>query len=229
MVRAGLDKNPREVADMFDGVAEHYDRTNTVLTAGMDRYWRRVTLGALAPTPGERILDLAAGTGVSTVEIGRSGAFCVAADFSLGMLRRGRDRKVPMVAADGLALPFADGAFDGLTIMFALRNFADTEGALREMHRVVRPGGRLVICEFSTPPSPLLRELYFKGVLTALPKVANLVASNPVAYSYLSESIRAWPDQEGLARLIGDAGWERVAWRDLTFGAVAVHRATRSA
>ncbi|APU12597.1 ubiquinone/menaquinone biosynthesis methyltransferase [Actinoalloteichus sp. GBA129-24] len=214
---------------MFDGVAEHYDRTNTVLTGGMDRYWRRAALQALAAAPGERILDLAAGTGVSTVEIGRSGAWCVAADFSLGMLRRGRGRNVPMVAADGLALPFADGSFDGLTIMFAIRNMADTEAALREMYRVVRPGGRLVICEFSTPTMPLFREVYFKGVLTALPWVANLVSSNPVAYSYLTESIRSWPDQEGLARLIGAAGWERVAWRDLTFGAVALHRATRPA
>ncbi|AOS61357.1 ubiquinone/menaquinone biosynthesis methyltransferase [Actinoalloteichus hymeniacidonis] len=214
---------------MFDGVAEGYDRTNTVLTAGLDRYWRRAALQALAAVPGERILDLAAGTGVSTVEIGRSGAWCVAADFSLGMLRRGRDRNVPMVAADGLALPFADASFDGLTIMFALRNMVDTEAALREMFRVVRPGGRLVICEFSTPRPALIREAYYGLVLNALPAVAKVVSSNPEAYAYLTESIRSWPDQENLARLIGKAGWERAAWRDLTFGAVALHRAVRPA
>ena len=151
MSRAELDKDPRDVAAMFDGVARRYDLTNTVLTAGLDRRWRALTREALGPRPGERVLDLAAGTAVSTVELARSGAWCVAADFSLGMLRAGAHREVPKVAADALRLPFGDAAFDAVTISFGLRNVADTHTALAELARVTRPGGRLVVCEFARP------------------------------------------------------------------------------
>lgn len=229
MPRAGLDKDPRAVASMFDGVAQRYDLTNTVLSFGQDRRWRAVTREALQPWPGERILDLAAGSGVSTVEFARSGAWCVAADFSLGMLSVGRDRGVPRVAADALQLPFADGAFDAVTISFGLRNLVDTEAGLREMARVVRPGGRLVVCEFSTPTWRPFRTVYMNYVMRALPPIARAVSSNPEAYVYLAESIRSWPDQRQLAEKIGSAGWGRVAWRDLTGGAVAVHRAVKPA
>ncbi len=151
MSRAGLDKNPREVAEMFDGVAKGYDLTNSVMTLGFDRRWREWTRRALDARAGEKILDLAAGTAVSTVEFASSGAWCVAADFSLGMLRSGARRPVPKIAADALHLPFADGVFDAATVSFGLRNFQGTVAALREMARVVRPGGRLVICELSKP------------------------------------------------------------------------------
>ncbi|GAA3246380.1 demethylmenaquinone methyltransferase [Pseudonocardia petroleophila] len=228
MSRADLDKNPRDVAAMFDGVARRYDVTNTVLTAGQDRRWRRLTRRALDLRPGEKVLDLAAGTAVSTVELERSGAWCVAADFSLGMLRAGSDRAVPKVAADALHLPFADASFDAVTISFGLRNVSDTDRALRELARVTRPGGRLVVCEFGTPTFAPFRAAYYLGLETVLPAIASRVSSNAEAYRYLGESIRDWSPQPELAARIAEAGWGEVAWRDLTLGAVALHRARRT-
>lgn len=229
MPRAGLDKDPRDVAAMFDGVARHYDRTNTVLSFGQDRRWRRLTREAVGARPGERVLDLAAGTAVSTVELAASGGWCVAADFSLDMLRAGRHRKVPLVGADALALPFAGGSFDAATISFGLRNIADTGAALVELARVTRPGGRLVVCEFSTPTWRPLRTTYLEYLMRALPVVARRISSNPDAYVYLAESIRAWPDQRALAGRIAAAGWSEVGWQDLTGGVVALHRARKPA
>ncbi|MGH4019144.1 MAG: demethylmenaquinone methyltransferase [Pseudonocardiaceae bacterium] len=229
MSRASLDKDPRDVAAMFDGVARRYDLTNTVLSFGQDRRWRRLTREAIGARPGERVLDLAAGTAVSTAELVSCGAWCVAADFSLGMLRAGRHREVPMVGADALALPFADDAFDAATISFGLRNVADPGAALAELARVTRPGGRLVVCEFSTPVWRPLRTVYVEYLMRALPAVARRVSSNPDAYVYLAESIRDWPDQRALAELIAAAGWVEVEWRDLTGGIVALHRAFQPA
>ncbi|MGH3796569.1 MAG: demethylmenaquinone methyltransferase [Pseudonocardiaceae bacterium] len=228
MPRAGLDKDPRDVAAMFDGVARRYDLTNTVLSFGQDRGWRRRTMIAVGAGPGERVLDLAAGTAVSTVELATEGAWCVAADFSLGMLRAGRHRNVPLVGADALRLPFADGVFDAVTISFGLRNVADPDAALAELARVTRPGGRLVVCEFSTPTWRAFRTAYLEYLMRALPAVARRVSSNPEAYVYLAESIRAWPDQPALAERIAAAGWGEVAWRDLTGGIVALHRAVKA-
>jgi demethylmenaquinone methyltransferase/2-methoxy-6-polyprenyl-1,4-benzoquinol methylase len=229
MSRASLGKEPREVAAMFDGVARHYDRTNTVLSLGQDRLWRRATRAALALGPGQRCLDLAAGTGVSTEELARSGAFVVGADLSLGMLQVGHRARpgVALVAADALALPFADGAFDAVTVSFGLRNFVDPVAGLAELARVTRPGGRLVVCEFSAPTNAAFRRVYLGYLMRALPAVARRISSNPDAYVYLAESIRAWPTQAGLADLIGRAGWHDVGWRNLTGGIVALHRATR--
>lgn len=214
---------------MFDGVARRYDVTNTVLSFGLDRRWRRRTRIALDAGAGERVLDLAAGTAVSTVEFSGAGAWCVAADFSLGMLRAGRRRKVPLVGADALALPFADGVFDAVTISFGLRNVANPDAALTELARVTRPGGRLVVCEFSTPTWRMWRTVYMEYLMRALPAIARRVSSNPDAYVYLAESIRAWPDQCGLAERIAAAGWTDVEWRDLTGGIVALHRAVKAA
>ncbi len=212
---------------MFDAVARRYDITNTVLSLGQDRFWRRATRKALDVDAGDRVLDLAAGTAVSTSELARSGAWCVAADFSVGMLRAGKARAVPKVAGDATRLPFSDQTFDAVTISFGLRNVVDREAALREMARVTRPGGRLVVCEFSTPTNPLFGTVYKEYLMQALPRVARAVASNPEAYVYLAESIRAWPDQAELARLIQQAGWSGVRWRNLTGGIVALHAATR--
>lgn len=224
MARASLDKNPRDVAAMFDAVAQGYDRANTVMTFGFDRRWRIATGRALDARPGERVLDLAAGTGVSTQEYARGGAWCVASDFSLGMLACGRSG-IPMVAADALALPFADDSFDAATISFGIRNFVDTKAALAEIARVVRPGGRLVICEVSTPAFPPIRYVYRKAILPLLTWLGRKASSNPEAYAYLAESMLDWPDQRGFAEVIASSGWTNVEWMNLTFGAVAVHRA----
>ncbi|WP_163508362.1 demethylmenaquinone methyltransferase [Fodinicola acaciae] len=229
MTRATLDKQPHEVAAMFDGVAQHYDRTNTVLAFAMDRAWRRATRRALALTSADRCLDVAAGTAVSTEELALSGADVVACDFSLGMLRAGRSRGLPMIAGDALHLPFVDGAFDAVTISFGLRNVVDVPAALREFARVTRPGGRLVVCEFSHPTWAPFRTVYSEYLMRAIPPVARAVSSNPDAYVYLAESIPAWPNQEALAGRIAAAGWSQVAWRSLTGGIVALHRAVKPA
>jgi demethylmenaquinone methyltransferase/2-methoxy-6-polyprenyl-1,4-benzoquinol methylase len=230
--RATLEKRPDEVARMFDGVAPRYDITNTVLSFAQDRRWRRHTRQCLQLERGERVLDLAAGTGVSTVELARGGALAVACDFSLGMLRAGRAnrkrRRVPFVAGDATRLPFRDAAFDAVVISFGLRNVSDVPGALREMRRVVRPGGRLVICEFSRPTWPPFRVLYLNYLMRALPWVARRVSSNADAYVYLAESIRAWPAQNELAATVAAAGWVSVRYRNLTGGIVALHMADRS-
>ena len=216
---------------MFDGVARRYDLANTVLSLGLDRRWRKRTRQCLELQPGQRVLDLAAGTGVSTAELQRSGADAVACDFSLGMLRAGRVHKqrrhVQFVAGDATRLPFADGAFDAATISFGLRNIVDVGSALLEMARVVRPGGRLVVCEFSRPVWRPLRVVYLNYLMRLLPWIARKVASNPDAYVYLAESIRAWPGQAELARTIAAAGWTDVRYRNLTFGVVALHLAER--
>lgn len=228
MSRASLAKEPREVAAMFDGVAERYDLTNDVLSLGQTRLWRKAVAQAIDARPGERVLDLAAGTGTSSMPFLQAGAGVVACDFSLGMLRVGRQRNpgLDFAAGDATRLPFRDGAFDAVTISFGLRNVEDTTGALRELRRVTKPGGRLLVCEFSHPTFAPFRTVYLEYLMRALPAIADKVASNPEAYVYLAESIRAWPDQRGLATLIQASGWTKVGWRDLTGGIVTLHRAT---
>ena len=230
MTRAQLEKQPADVAAMFDAVARRYDLTNDVLSLGQDRRWRRSVVDAVDPRPGERVLDLAAGTGTSSQPFADRGAHVVPCDFSMGMLAVGARRRpdLPFTAGDATALPFADGAFDAVTISFGLRNVADPDAALAELARVTRPGGRLVVCEFSRPTWAPWRVVYTEYLMRALPAVARRVSSNPAAYVYLAESIRAWPDQAALARRIGTTGWTGVAWRDLTGGIVALHRATRA-
>ncbi|CAJ1585505.1 demethylmenaquinone methyltransferase [[Mycobacterium] wendilense] len=227
MSRATLDKDPHEVASMFDAVARRYDLTNTVLSLGQDRLWRRATRAALGIGPGDRVLDLAAGTAVSTVELAKSGAWCVACDFSVGMLKAGAQRAVPKVGGDATKLPFGDEVFDAVTISFGLRNVVDHVEGLREMARVTRPGGRLVVCEFSTPTVPVFSTVYKEYLMRALPALARAVSSDPESYEYLAESIRAWPEQAELARRIATAGWSSVRWRNLSAGIVALHAATK--
>lgn len=229
MPRASLDKRPHDVAAMFDEVAPRYDRTNSILSMRQDARWRTHVVRALDVRAGERVLDLAAGTGTSSDALVDAGVRAVACDFSLGMLAAGRRRRddLVFVAGDALHLPFADGAFDAVTISFGLRNVTDTEGALAELRRVTRHGGRLVICEFSYPTWRPWRSVYTGYLMRALPVVAGRVASNPTAYRYLAESIQDWPDQAGLAALIRRAGWDDVAYRNLSGGVVALHRAAR--
>lgn len=229
MPRAYLDKQPRAVARMFDDVAARYDLTNDVLSMGQDRLWRVATRRAVAAQPGERVLDLAAGTGTSSEAFAAAGADVVPCDFSTGMVAVGKSRRpqLAFVAGDAMRLPFADASFDAVTISFGLRNVVDPRAGLQEMLRVTRPGGRLVVCEFSTPTWAPWRTVYAAYLGGVLPRVARLVSSNAEAYAYLAESIRDWPDQQALARVLQDAGWRGVAYRNLSGGVVALHRARR--
>jgi demethylmenaquinone methyltransferase / 2-methoxy-6-polyprenyl-1,4-benzoquinol methylase len=244
MTRADLDKQPGDVAAMFDAIAGRYDLLNDILSAGQVRLWRRAVARITGAGAGNRVLDLAAGTGTSSLTFTATGADCVACDFSLGMLRAGHSRladgqgpgrhrqdgrgRLAFVAGDALRLPFRDEAFDAVTISFGLRNVASPGTALAEMRRVTRPGGRLVVCEFSTITIAPLDMLYRRYLTNVLPAIARRTARNPEAYEYLAESITDWPAQRGLAGLIEAAGWSAVRWRDLSLGVVAVHVARRT-
>ena len=238
MTRADLDKQPADVAAMFDGIAERYDLLNDILSAGQVRLWRRAVARIIGSGPGDRVLDLAAGTGTSALSFTATGADCVACDFSLGMLRAGQSRRagrtqhgagrLGLVAGDALRLPFRDEAFDAVTISFGLRNVASPGAALAEMRRVTRPGGRLVVCEFSTITIAPLDMLYRRYLINVLPAIAQRTARHPEAYQYLAESIADWPAQRELAGVIEAAGWSAVRWRDLSLGVVAVHVARRA-
>jgi demethylmenaquinone methyltransferase / 2-methoxy-6-polyprenyl-1,4-benzoquinol methylase len=258
MARAQLDKRPGDVAAMFDAIAGRYDLLNDILSGGQVRLWRRAVARIAGAGPGERVLDLAAGTGTSTLTFTATGADAVACDFSLGMLRAGRTRsaradgppaardygghrsghaggsrgvappgQLSFVGGDALRLPFRDEAFDVVTISFGLRNVADPGAALAEMRRVTRPGGRLVVCEFSTITIAPVDMLYRRYLINVLPAIARRTARSPEAYEYLAESIVDWPTQRDLASMIESAGWSAVRWRDLTMGVVAVHVARR--
>ena len=201
MSRADLSKRPNDVAAMFDGIAERYDLLNDVLSFGQDRGWRRVVAATVAARPGERVHDLAAGPGTSSRTFTAAGAFCIACDFSLGMLRVGAHKAAsgqyperpgagPMrfVAGDAVRLPFADGSFDAVTISFGLRNVTDPDAALAEMLRVTKPGGRLVICEFGHLQQPALDAFYARYLAAALPTVARRLSPAAEAYEYLASS-----------------------------------------
>ena len=229
MSRANMDKNPDEVAAMFDGVAKRYDLVNDLLSLGRTKAWRKATTKIIAPRPGMKILDLAAGTGSSSEPLAAAGADVIPADFSEGMLEAGRKARphLAFTKADALNLPFANGEFDVATISFGLRNTQNTEKALAEMLRVVKSGGHLIVAEFSSPTWRPFRTIYTNYLMKALPWVARKTSSNPDAYIYLAESIRAWPDQKALAAKIEAAGWVDVTWTNLTGGVVAVHKARK--
>ncbi len=226
MTRASLDKAPADVAAMFDEVAPRYDRTNTVLSLGLDRTWRTAVTQALHLQPGERVLDLAAGTATSTVALARTGAQAIGCDFSLGMLREGRGRGVDLVAGDALRLPFADGVFDAVTISFGLRNVADTGLALRELLRVTRPGGRLVVCEFSHPTWKPFRTAYVEYLMRRCPRSPRRSAATRRRTSTSPSRSGPGPTRPVSRSQLQDAGWSQVGWRDLTGGIVALHRGT---
>ncbi len=224
--RATLAKRRADVAAMFDHVASRYDLMNDVMTMGVHRQWRRTLVSAIDPRPGERVLDLAAGTGSSSRPFADAGALVVPADLSFGMVSEGRKLQpdLQFVNADALELPFADDSFDAVTISYGLRNVENTGAALAEMLRVTRTGGRVVILEFSTPTWGPFREVYRRYLVNMIPVLAGALSPNPGAYDYLGESILAWPDQPTLAALMADAGWQNVEWRDLSGGLVALHR-----
>jgi demethylmenaquinone methyltransferase / 2-methoxy-6-polyprenyl-1,4-benzoquinol methylase len=224
--RADLSKEPDDVSGMFDHVAAGYDRTNSVLSVGNDFLWRIATTKAIDPKPGERILDIACGTGTSTLPLAKSGATVIGVDFSPEMIAEAGKKhpKIEFRHADAMKLPFGDDEFDAVTISFGLRNVQDPKQALAEMYRVLKPGGRVVVCEFSKPPRALLRAGYFAYLKVVAPAIVGITSSNPEAYKYLVESIRDWPDQQTLTQWIRGVGFTRVAYRNLTAGVVALHR-----
>lgn len=225
MARANLNKDPDDVSRMFDGVANRYDFLNDLLSLGRTKAWRRVVTSIIGPKPGIKILDIAAGTGASTRPLVDAGADVIAVDFSAGMINVGkkRNKDIKFVQGDALNLPFEDNSFDVTTISFGLRNTSNINLALKDALRVTKVGGRIVIAEFSHPSNFLFRKIYLNYLMKALPIISRKISKNPEAYVYLAESIRAWPNQEGLASKMRDAGWKSVAWQDLTFGIVAVH------
>jgi len=225
MAGANLNKDPNDVSKMFDGVASRYDFLNDLLSLGRSKAWRKSVTGIIAPKIGMTVLDIAAGTGSSSRPLVDKGAEVTALDFSAGMLDQGRKqhKDIKFVQGDALKLPFSENTFDVTTISFGLRNTANSNIALREALRVTKVGGKIVVAEFSHPVNKIFRRAYLNYLMKALPIIAKRISKNPAAYIYLSESIRAWPDQAGLALIMSECGWKSVAWQDLTFGIVAVH------
>ncbi|HRD21363.1 MAG TPA: demethylmenaquinone methyltransferase [Candidatus Nanopelagicus sp.] len=225
MTRANLNKDPDDVSKMFDGVANRYDFLNDLLSLGRTKAWRKVVTSIIGPKPGLKILDIAAGTGSSTRPLVDAGADVIALDFSAGMIEIGRKRHkdIKFVQGDALNLPFEENVFDVTTISFGLRNTSNIDSALKDSLRVTKSGGKIVIAEFSHPSNSIFRFIYLNYLMKAIPIISKKISKNPDAYVYLAESIRAWPNQEGLASKMRDAGWKSVAWQDLTFGIVAVH------
>ncbi|MFC4222765.1 class I SAM-dependent methyltransferase [Lysinibacter cavernae] len=228
-MRPDSTKDAGVVSRMFDEVSPRYDLTNDVLSVGNSRLWRVSTTRAVQPRKGMRVLDIAAGTGTSSAAFAKSGAHVVAADFSPGMIAVGRERNagnpnIEFVEADATNLPFEDNSFDVTTSSFGLRNVNEPKQALAEMFRVTKPGGRVVICEFSRPPAAIIREPYFFYTQNVLPTIAGFITGASDAYDYLNDSIQEWPDQPSLAAWIREAGFESVEYRNLTFGLVALHR-----
>ncbi len=225
VVRANLNKDPDDVSKMFDDVANRYDFLNDLLSLGRTKAWRRAVTSIIAPKPGMKILDIAAGTGSSSRPLVDKGAEVTALDFSQGMIEQGRkqNKNINFVQGDALKLPFEDNSFEVTTISFGLRNTSSTEIALKEALRVTKDGGRIVVAEFSHPVNPIFRKIYLNYLMKALPVIVKKISKNPDAYVYLADSIRAWPDQAELASIMRDSGFKSVAWQDLTFGIVAVH------
>ena len=224
------------VREMFDAMAPRYDVFNDILSAGIHRRWREDAIELLGPESGARYLDLCAGT----LDLARAvanrapGARIVGADFSLGMLEGGRAKLAPSklggehrgiqpVAADALRLPFVDGAFRGIVIGFGLRNLADIRAGLEEMARVLEPGGRLVVLEFTTPPGRVFRALYHGYFHHVLPRVGALISGQPAAARYLPDSVSRFPRAGELAELVAGSGFGRVRYRYLTRGIAALH------
>jgi demethylmenaquinone methyltransferase/2-methoxy-6-polyprenyl-1,4-benzoquinol methylase len=227
----------RRVGEVFSSVAGRYDLMNDLMSLGIHRLWKRFVIDLAAVRPGERVLDVAGGTGDLTAAFAKqagAAGLAVLSDINGAMLAQGHARLldrgvagVPLVQADAEQLPFAERSFDCVTIGFGLRNVTDKAAALRSMLRVLKPGGRLLILEFSKPVSPALAKLYDEYSFRVLPLLGRVVAHDEGAYRYLAESIRMHPDQQTLKGMMEEAGFARCQVYNLTGGIVAVHRGYR--
>jgi len=232
-----VEKNEKEskVASVFHSVAQQYDVMNDLMSFGIHRLWKRFTIDASGVRPGNKVLDLAGGTGDLTAKfsqlVGREGKV-ILADINSSMLNVGRDKlrdrglvqNIEYVQANAQYLPFEDNTFDVITIAFGLRNVTDKDMALRSMYRVLKPGGRLLVLEFSKPEHELVNKAYDFYSFNILPKMGELVAKDGDSYQYLAESIRMHPDQETLKNMMDVAGFEQTSYKNLTGGVVALHK-----
>lgn len=228
-----VDEKADHVRDVFDSVATRYDIMNDLMSAGLHRLWKRHTIDQAGARPGHAVLDLAGGTGDLALKFARqvgAGGHVVLADINAAMLEQGRQRLVDggvagnwaIAQVDAEKLPFDDATFDRVTIAFGLRNVTDKDAALRSMFRVLRPGGKALILEFSQP-SKAIKPAYDLYSFKVLPLIGKVVARDPDSYQYLAESIRMHPDQETLLGMMQDAGFERCRYENLAGGIVALH------
>ena len=227
------------VADVFHSVASRYDLMNDLMSAGIHRVWKRFTIELSGVRSGNAVLDIAGGTGDLAARfadiVGPDGRV-VLADINDSMLRIGRDKlldngrlgNLEFVQADAQCLPFPDDSFDCVTIAFGLRNVTDKDAALRSMLRVLKPGGRLLVLEFSKPANPLLSKAYDTYSFRMLPLMGRLVANDAASYQYLAESIRMHPDQETLKDMMEDAGFSKCEYHNMTGGVVALHKGVKA-
>jgi demethylmenaquinone methyltransferase/2-methoxy-6-polyprenyl-1,4-benzoquinol methylase len=233
-----VEEKAGKVADVFHSVASNYDLMNDLMSAGVHRLWKRMTIEMSGVRPGNKVLDIAGGTGDLAAKfsriVGKDG-YVVLADINESMLKVGRDRLMDLGVVDNVKfsqsdaqyLPFPDNTFDIITIAFGLRNVTDKELALKSMLRVLKPGGRLLVLEFSKPGNPVLSKIYDTYSFNILPKLGKLFADDAESYQYLAESIRMHPDQQTLMAMMNDAGFTNTDFHNMTGGVVALHRGVK--
>ncbi|EED34690.1 ubiquinone/menaquinone biosynthesis methyltransferase UbiE [Luminiphilus syltensis NOR5-1B] len=237
--RVKRDQKVNMVRGVFDSVAARYDLMNDLMSAGIHRLWKRFTIELSAVRPGQVVVDIAGGTGDIAERFSRivgPDGQVVLADINAAMLGVGRDRlidrgalgNIDLVQCDAQALPFPDNSVDCITIAFGLRNVTDKDAALRSMERVLKPGGRLLVLEFSKPTNPLLEQAYDTYSFRILPFMGRVVANDADSYRYLAESIRKHPDQDTLLGMMEDAGFVDCQYHNMTGGIVAVHRGIKA-